>query len=153
VDESVPRAGERLILWDGNDYAARPCPDGYFNWRVTVDEHSSSRLVRMRRSANAPEPPALGGGEVNGGDKATFRERAGQLFIPLAETITMAELEPGARVGTRKPPTRPEPKKISTARLPVTGSDLFGREEDIAFLDRAWANKDVNVVTFIWFRE
>jgi hypothetical protein len=33
------------------------------------------------------------------------------------------------------------------ARLPVTGSDLFGREEVIAFLDRAWANKDVNVVT------
>jgi hypothetical protein len=32
--------------------------------------------------------------------------------------------------------------------LPVTGSDVFGREEDIAFLDRAWANKDVNVVTF-----
>jgi hypothetical protein len=26
---------------------------------------------------------------------------------------------------------------------------LFGREEDIAFLDRAWANKDVNVVTIV----
>jgi hypothetical protein len=52
------------------------------------------------------------------------------------------------RVGTRKPPARLAPKKISIARLPVTGSDLFGREEDIAFLNRAWANKDVNVVTF-----
>jgi tetratricopeptide (TPR) repeat protein len=31
----------------------------------------------------------------------------------------------------------------------VTGSDIFGREEDIAFLDRAWANKDVNVVTVV----
>jgi hypothetical protein len=30
--------------------------------------------------------------------------------------------------------------------MPVTGSDLFGREEDIAFLDRAWANKEVNLV-------
>jgi hypothetical protein len=39
------------------------------------------------------------------------------------------------------------PEKISVARLPVTGSDLFGREEDIAFLDAAWANPDVNVVT------
>src|SRR5262249_19976322 len=47
---------------------------------------------------------------------------------------------PAARVG---------PKKISIARLPVTGSDVFGREEDIAFLDRAWANKDVNVVTIV----
>ena len=51
-----------------------------------------------------------------------------------------------SRVETRKPPTRLAPKKISVARLPVTGSDVFGREEDIAFLDRAWANKDVNVV-------
>jgi NACHT domain len=33
--------------------------------------------------------------------------------------------------------------------LPVTGKDVFGREEDIAFLDRAWANKDVNVVTIV----
>jgi hypothetical protein len=41
----------------------------------------------------------------------------------------------------------PAPEKISVARLPVTGSDVFGREEDIAFLDRAWADKDVNVVT------
>src|SRR5580704_8955145 len=35
-----------------------------------------------------------------------------------------------SRVGTRKPPARLAPKKISIARLPVTGSDLFGREED-----------------------
>src|SRR5262249_27769260 len=32
-----------------------------------------------------------------------------------------------SRVGTRKRPTRLAPKKISVARLPVTGSDLFGR--------------------------
>jgi serine/threonine protein kinase len=54
-----------------------------------------------------------------------------------------------SRVGTRKPPARLAPKKISVARLPVTGSDVFGREEDIAFLDRAWANKDINVVTIV----
>jgi hypothetical protein len=33
--------------------------------------------------------------------------------------------------------------------LPVTGSDIFGRDEDIAFLDRGWANRDVNVVTIV----
>ena len=52
-------------------------------------------------------------------------------------------------VGTRKPQARLAPKKISVARLPITGSDVFGREEDITFLDRAWANKDVNVVTIV----
>ena len=50
---------------------------------------------------------------------------------------------------TRKRPGRLVPKKISIARLPVTGSDIFGRDEDIAFLDRAWASRDVNVVTIV----
>jgi predicted ATPase len=54
-----------------------------------------------------------------------------------------------SRVGTHQPTTRRAPKEISIARLPVTGNDVFGREEDIAFLDRAWANKDVNVVTIV----
>jgi Protein kinase domain len=58
-------------------------------------------------------------------------------------------LSTGSRVGTRKPPARLAPKKISVARLPVTGSDVFGRDEDIAFLDRAWATKRVNVVTIV----
>jgi serine/threonine protein kinase len=52
-----------------------------------------------------------------------------------------------SRVGTRKAPARSGPRKISVARLPVTGSELSGREEDIAFLDDAWANPHVNVVT------
>jgi len=52
-------------------------------------------------------------------------------------------------VATRRPRVRPGPKKVSIARLPITGSDVFGREEDIAFLDRAWANQNVNVVTIV----
>jgi hypothetical protein len=52
-------------------------------------------------------------------------------------------------VGTRRPLTSLAPEKISLARLPVTGSNVFGREEDIAFLDRAWANPQVNVVTIV----
>src|SRR5277367_3309363 len=50
---------------------------------------------------------------------------------------------------TRRSQTIRGPEKISLARLPVTGSDVFGREEDIAFLDDAWANQDVNVVTIV----
>jgi Protein kinase domain/NACHT domain len=50
---------------------------------------------------------------------------------------------------TPKAPRRPGPEKISIARLPVTGSDIFGREEDIAFLNDAWANEDANVVTVV----
>jgi NACHT domain len=38
---------------------------------------------------------------------------------------------------------------VSLARLPITGSGVFGREEDIAFLDAAWANQHVNLVTIV----
>jgi predicted ATPase len=61
------------------------------------------------------------------------------------QKATLANL----RAGTRRPPTSLGPKKISVARLPITGSDVFGREEDIAFLDAAWANQDANVVTIV----
>ena len=49
----------------------------------------------------------------------------------------------------RKPPARLGPEHISIARLPVTGSDIFGREDDIAFLDGCWANEDTNIVTIV----
>src|SRR5262249_51226592 len=49
----------------------------------------------------------------------------------------------------RIPAARVGPKKISIARLPVTGKDVFGREEDIAFLDSAWTNRQVNIVTIV----
>jgi serine/threonine protein kinase/tetratricopeptide (TPR) repeat protein len=54
-----------------------------------------------------------------------------------------------ARAITGESPTRLGPEKISIARLPVTGGDVFGREKDIAFLDNAWANHQVNVVTIV----
>ena len=53
------------------------------------------------------------------------------------------------RVGTPLPRVRRGPKKVSVARLPITGSDAFGREEDIAFLDAAWTNQKINVVTIV----
>ena len=46
-------------------------------------------------------------------------------------------------------PRAETPEKISVSRLPITGSDVFGREEDIAFLNNAWANQHINVVTIV----
>jgi len=63
---------------------------------------------------------------------------------------SLQKTPPGvSRFGSRKSPTRLGPKKISVAGLPVTGSDVFGREEDIAFLYDVWANQQVNVVTIV----
>ena len=54
-----------------------------------------------------------------------------------------------SRAKTCRPQAILGPEKISIARLPVTGSDVFGREQDVAFLDRAWAKQAVNVVTIV----
>ena len=54
-----------------------------------------------------------------------------------------------SRAVNRRPIAVLEPEKISVAKLPVTGSEFFGREEAIVFLDRAWAKKDVNIVTIV----
>jgi serine/threonine protein kinase len=73
--------------------------------------------------------------------------------IDAGRRITRQSLQKTAlfagRSAARKPLAKPGPKKVSVARLPVTGSEVFGREEDIAFLDRAWASKDTNVVTIV----
>jgi serine/threonine protein kinase/predicted ATPase len=66
-------------------------------------------------------------------------------------TITHQSLQnmpPSVSVASRRS-ARLGPERISVARLPITGSDMFGREEDIAFLDDAWTNQDVNVVTIV----
>jgi serine/threonine protein kinase/tetratricopeptide (TPR) repeat protein len=69
--------------------------------------------------------------------------------INAGRRITRRSLQqiPPLSFGTRELPLGPE--KISVASSPVTGSDVFGREEDIAFLDGAWANQQVNVVTIV----
>jgi predicted ATPase len=73
-----------------------------------------------------------------------------KLLAQLAPNQSLQKLPYSASpVRTLKPPVRSGPEMISIARLPVTGSDLFGREEDIAFLDHAWANTDVNIVTIV----
>jgi hypothetical protein len=73
--------------------------------------------------------------------------------IDAGRTITRQSLRKGpsgdSLVVTRKPTPRLGPKKVSVARLPITGSGVFGREEDIAFLDAAWANENVNIVTIV----
>ncbi|MBC8029586.1 MAG: DUF4062 domain-containing protein [Pyrinomonadaceae bacterium] len=39
--------------------------------------------------------------------------------------------------------------KISIARLPTSGSELFGREAELQLLDEAWANPKTNIVSFV----
>src|SRR3984893_5763372 len=72
--------------------------------------------------------------------------------IDTGRTITHQSLKmphPDSFAVSRRSVARLGPEKISVSRLPITGSDVFGREEDIAFLNDAWSNQQVNVVTIV----
>jgi eukaryotic-like serine/threonine-protein kinase len=60
--------------------------------------------------------------------------------IDAGRRITRQSLHKRPSTASRAVARRPEailgPEKVSVARLPVTGSDVFGREEDIAFLGK-----------------
>jgi hypothetical protein len=71
--------------------------------------------------------------------------------VEAGRTLTRHRLHqspaPDAGALTRKrPPAAAGPEKISLARLPVTGKEVFGREPELAFLDKAWAKPRVNIV-------
>lgn len=43
------------------------------------------------------------------------------------------------------------PPAISVSKLPITGPDLFGRDEELALLDDAWDDPNTNIVAFVAF--
>jgi hypothetical protein len=64
--------------------------------------------------------------------------------IDLGRTITHQSLKmphPDSFAVSRRSVARLGPEKMSVSRLPITGSDVFGREEDIAFLNDVWSNQ------------
>ena len=48
-------------------------------------------------------------------------------------------------------PLRPAQLKVALAKLPVTGEDLFGREDEMRILDEAWENPETAVLTLVAF--
>jgi predicted ATPase len=118
-------------------------------------------LIPLKQLENVPQPVVVLLEMLLEKDPGRRFQNPGELLKAIP-TIT-ARIEAGRRIthqslqktssalsaGVRTRPLRVGPKKISIARLPVTGSDIFGREDDIGFLDDAWANQQVNVVTIV----
>ena len=68
-------------------------------------------------------------------------------------TINTGDTNTSGATATAPPLPR---DKISIARLPVSGPDLFGRDTELQLLDDAWANPSINITSFRrmgWRRE
>jgi serine/threonine protein kinase len=77
--------------------------------------------------------------------KVTAAIEAGQPLTP--EVLhNFSSSDAGALM---RKPTQAGPEKISIARLPITAREVFGREEDLAFLETAWANPQINIVSIV----
>jgi tetratricopeptide (TPR) repeat protein len=75
---------------------------------------------------------------------AVFAEVANQIF-ELADDLQTKSFS----LPSSAPPRWSPPDKIDIARLPITGSDLFGRQQELALLDEAWDAANTNVVSFV----
>ena len=85
---------------------------------------------------------------VTPGELGLLKMRAREAVEPLRFDVSDMSVRSPSVTG-RDLVARQRPEKISLARLPVTGSELFGREEDLAFLEAAWTNQQVNLVIIV----
>ena len=80
---------------------------------------------------------------------ADFKDDFDTVFAAVAEQIFEVIDNPDYQ-----PPAPPAsvwamPEKLDTSRLPVTGSELFGRQAQLELLDEAWDSAATNVVSFV----
>ncbi|MGE0883398.1 MAG: TIR domain-containing protein [Blastocatellales bacterium] len=80
---------------------------------------------------------------------ADFKEDFDTVFAELAERIFEVIDNPDYQPPSPPAPIWAMPEKLDTSRLPVTGSELFGRQAQLELLDEAWDSVATNVVSFV----
>jgi len=95
-----------------------------------------------------------------------FKDNWDEVFAEVAENVfAIIDAQDAQKVITRGstakaarltlgPPAQPQPRfappeKIDLTRLPVTGTELFGRENDLNQLDEIWESQNVNVMSLV----
>ncbi len=104
----------------------RPCP-----WK-TIPWLSGTQMLPGDGQALARE--------LKDDWEAALAEVAERVF----EIVTDPASKPAA-----PPPRWPEPEKVDIDRLPATGAELFGRQEDLALLDDTWEAEGTNLVSLV----
>jgi tetratricopeptide (TPR) repeat protein len=77
-----------------------------------------------------------------------FKDQEDVVFVEVARTIIRKLANPAEKAPAPTPRWSP-PEKLDITRLPVTGSDLFGRQKELKLLDEAWESAETNVISFV----
>ncbi len=78
-----------------------------------------------------------------------FPEDWESVFAEVAERIFGILEDPAYKPPAPPPPDWAPLEKIDIGRLPATGAELFGRQNELALLDEAWEASDTNVVSLV----
>ena len=70
-------------------------------------------------------------------------------FAELAESVYEIVSDPDYQLPEPPPPAWEAPEKIEIQRLPVTGAELFGRQDELELLDEGWEDDELNVVSLV----
>jgi tetratricopeptide (TPR) repeat protein len=85
----------------------------------------------------------VGAGAGKGALESIERGQAFEIPIPLLGTGGAALATPSS------PAAPPAPEAVDISRLPVTGAELFGRAEELRWLDEMWESPDLRVVSLV----
>jgi len=78
-----------------------------------------------------------------------FAGKEDSVFTQVAGRVHEIVTDPTYQPPAPPPPKWTPPDKIDIDRLPVTGSELFGRRTELAWLDEAWETENINVVSLV----
>lgn len=90
-------------------------------------------------------------------NQKTAAQNAAEFVIATLASGLLAKPQPDSSAIDTVNVIEPQPQqssplasdKISIARLPTSGPDLFGRDKELQLLDDAWANPNTNIIAFV----
>ncbi len=84
------------------------------------------------------------GRPLSGGTEFQIDNNLAELTREIARLLSQAAI-----AASPKAPLPVPPDKITLSKLPTTGNVLLGREQELAILDRAWADPHTHILTLV----
>jgi tetratricopeptide (TPR) repeat protein len=78
-----------------------------------------------------------------------FKENENEAFRQVAKSVLDIINNPSYVPPAPPPPSWPAPERVEISRLPVTGTELFGRQKELKMLDEVWESGGANVVSLV----
>jgi len=80
---------------------------------------------------------------------ADFKDDWDTPLVEVAREVNSFLDNPVPKMSVLSTPLWSPPEKVDVDRLPVTGAELFGRQDELKLLDETWKSSEINVISFV----